>query len=201
MLKLLCISIHIPNFSLDFQNFYFSTVCTVKMVELHHYAKFCRNCFNRGRDIAIFRYFKMAAAAIFGFSKFKFFNGWNSQEGQTVSRCQISSKSFEPRPRYASFNIMLFWLENAYSRPFLGFLGTHFSQMMSLIILTPKRTILGLNHAIWAINREYFPIDFWMGLTRVLYMYFHWFNITGSQKWVLVVINMVGVNISNLSSP
>ena len=46
---------------------------------------------------------------------------------------------------------MLVWLENAYSRPFLGsFLG----QMMSLIVLTPKRTILGPNHVIWAINRE-----------------------------------------------
>ena len=32
MLKLLCISIHIPNFSLDFQNFNFSTVNTVKRV-------------------------------------------------------------------------------------------------------------------------------------------------------------------------
>ena len=53
MLKLLCISIHIPNFSFDFQNFNFSTVRTVKRVELHHYAKFCRNRSNRGRDIVI----------------------------------------------------------------------------------------------------------------------------------------------------
>jgi len=67
MLKLLRISIHIPNFSLDFQNFNFSTVRTVKRVELHHYAKFCRNRFNRGRDIAIFRYFKIAVAAILDF--------------------------------------------------------------------------------------------------------------------------------------
>ena len=80
-----------------------------------------------------------------GFSKFPFLNG---QEGGTASLRQISSKSFEPRPRYASFNIMLVWLENAYSRPFLGFLGAHFSGMMSLIVLTPKSTILGLNHVI-----------------------------------------------------
>ena len=31
---------------------------------LHHYAKFCRNHFNRGRDMAIVRFFKMADAAM-----------------------------------------------------------------------------------------------------------------------------------------
>jgi len=36
---------------------------------------------------------------------------------------------------------------------FGGFWGT-FPQMMSLIVLAPKRTILGLNHVIRAINRE-----------------------------------------------
>ena len=49
---------------------------------------------------------------------------------------------------------MLVWLENAYSRPFWGVLGAHFPQMMSLIVLIPKRTVLGLNHVIWAIDRE-----------------------------------------------
>ena len=72
MLNLPCISIHIPNFSLDFQNFNFSTVRTVKKVELHHYAKFCQNRFNRGRDIAIYRFFKMAATAILDFRNLKF---------------------------------------------------------------------------------------------------------------------------------
>jgi len=56
---------------LDFQNFNFSTVKTVKRVELHHYAQFCRNRFNHGRGIAIFRYFKMAAVAIFDFGNLK----------------------------------------------------------------------------------------------------------------------------------
>jgi len=93
VVKLLCISIHIPNFSSDFQ-------------------------------------------------KFQFFNGQNGQEGGTASLCQILSKSFEPRPRYVSFNIMLVWLENAYSRPFWGLLG-HISQMMSLIVLTSKRPSFG----------------------------------------------------------
>ena len=38
--------------------------------------------------------------------------------------------------------------------PFWGVFGAHLPQMMSLIVLTPKRTILGRNHVIWAINRE-----------------------------------------------
>jgi len=43
--------------------------------------------------------------------------------------------------------------------PFGIFWGT-FPQIMSLIVLTPKRTILGLNHVIWAINREFFLLIF-----------------------------------------
>jgi len=87
----------------DFRNFKFLTVGTVKRVELHQCAKFRSNRPNSGRDIAIFRR--------------------NVQECQTASLCQISSKSLETRPRYVSFNIMLVWLENAYSRPILGVLG------------------------------------------------------------------------------
>jgi len=40
-------------------------------MELHHYAKFWRNRLNRGRDIAIFRIFKMADAAMLDFQNFK----------------------------------------------------------------------------------------------------------------------------------
>ena len=47
-------------------------VGTLKRVELHHPAKFCRNRSNRGWDIAISRFFKMAAAAILDFRNFKF---------------------------------------------------------------------------------------------------------------------------------
>jgi len=36
----------------------------VKRVELHLHARFRQNRFNGGRDMAIFRFFKMAAAAI-----------------------------------------------------------------------------------------------------------------------------------------
>jgi len=63
--------------------------------------------------------------------------------------CQISIsvpnfvEIVEPWPRYVSFNIILVRLENAYLRPFLGFFWAHFPQMMSLIVLTPKRPILG----------------------------------------------------------
>ena len=38
--------------------------------------------------------------------------------------------------------------------PFWGVFGAHFPQMMSLIVLTPKRTVLGRKYVIWAINRE-----------------------------------------------
>jgi len=55
---------------LGFSKFHFFN-STVKKVELHQFAKFHRNCSNRGRDV--------------------------------------------------SFNIMLVWLENAYSRPFWVF--------------------------------------------------------------------------------
>ena len=37
------------------------------MVELRHHAKFRRNRWNRSRDMAIFRFYKMAVAAILDF--------------------------------------------------------------------------------------------------------------------------------------
>ena len=42
------------------------------MFEMFHRAKFWRYRLNRGRDMAIFRFFKMAAAAILDFWKLKF---------------------------------------------------------------------------------------------------------------------------------
>ena len=56
------------------------------------YAKFYRHRSNRGRDIAIFGFFKMAAAVILDF---KMFNGRTRQEGRTTSLCQISTKSLQ----------------------------------------------------------------------------------------------------------
>ena len=52
---------------LDLQNFKFLTVGTVKRFEMRHLAKFSQNRSNRGRDMAIYRFFKMAAAAILDF--------------------------------------------------------------------------------------------------------------------------------------
>jgi len=48
----------------------------------------------------------------------------------------------------AMFIFSLFWLEIAYSRPFLAVLGAYFSQLWSPIVLTPKRTILGRKHVV-----------------------------------------------------
>jgi len=52
---------------LDLQNFKFLTVETVKRFEMRHLAKFRKNRSNRGRDMAIYRFFKLAAAAILDF--------------------------------------------------------------------------------------------------------------------------------------
>jgi len=58
--------------------------------KLRHHAKFRRNQSNHGRDIAIFRFFKMSAAILD--STFKIFNGRMAQEGRSASPCQIWSK-------------------------------------------------------------------------------------------------------------
>ena len=42
------------------------------MFEMPHHAKFGENRLKRGRDMAIFQFFKMAAAAILDFENFKF---------------------------------------------------------------------------------------------------------------------------------
>ena len=57
---------------LDFWNFKFLTVGTIKRVELHHRAKFRQNRSNCAWDMAIFRFFKMATAAILDFWNFEF---------------------------------------------------------------------------------------------------------------------------------
>jgi len=52
--------------------FSFLTVGTVKSAELRYYAKFYRINSNRGRDIVIFGFFKMAAAVILDCKLLKF---------------------------------------------------------------------------------------------------------------------------------
>ena len=92
--------------------------------------------------MANFQFIKMAAVAIVDFKIFKFLTV------ETVKRVELHQCAKFRRPQYLSFNIMLVWLGNAYSRPFLGGFWGKFPQMMSLIVLTPKRTILGRNHVI-----------------------------------------------------
>ena len=48
-----------------------------------------------------------------------------------------------------------FGLKSPIHEPFWGVFGAHFPQEMSLKVLTPKTTVLGRNHVIWAIKREY----------------------------------------------
>ena len=52
---------------LDLQNFKFLTVRTVKTFEMHYLAKFRQYRLNRGRDMGIFQFLKMASAAILDF--------------------------------------------------------------------------------------------------------------------------------------
>jgi len=84
--------------------------------EPRHYAKYCQNRSHRGRDIANFGFFKMAAAVILDF---KIFNGQTCQEGRTTSLCQISTKSFQSRPTCGDF--LLFKMAAAAIFDFLKF--------------------------------------------------------------------------------
>ena len=61
---------------LEFWNFKFLTLRTVKRVERHQYDKFRQNRSNGGRGMAIFKFFKMAAAAILNIWNFKFLTVW-----------------------------------------------------------------------------------------------------------------------------
>ena len=65
----------------------------------------------------------MAAAAILDFQNLK------RLTFVTVKRVELHHRAEFRRNRTAAvrFNIVLVWLENAYSRPFLGFFGGHIS--------------------------------------------------------------------------
>ena len=131
---------------------------TVKRVKLHHYAKLRQNRWNLGRDFAICRFSRWRPPPSWIFEIWNFYVR-NGQEGRTASPCQMSSKSLERRPRMCEFQYYASLAWKCLFTPLFGFLGTYPPNdvMMSLIVLTVKRTILGLNHVIWAINREYFP--------------------------------------------
>ena len=69
---------------LGFGNFTFLTVTTVKRVELRHHAKFCRNRSYHGRDMVIFGFFKIAAAAILDFRNFEFLPSVTSRGSKCI---------------------------------------------------------------------------------------------------------------------
>ena len=59
------------------------------MAELRRRAKFGRNRSNCGRDMAIFRFFKMTAAAILDFSNFKFLTVDSSRGSKCVAMSNL----------------------------------------------------------------------------------------------------------------
>jgi len=109
----------------NFWNLKFLTVGTVKRVEMRHLDNFCRNRSNRGRDMAIFRYFpKMATVRHLGFvlrvwgPPMKAFGGLYHGAKFGWNRCS----SFDNM----HFSILRVWLENAYSGPKIVFWGLTF---------------------------------------------------------------------------
>jgi len=71
----------------------------VKTVKLRRRTKFGRNRPKCGRDMAIFRFFKLVAAAILDFLKFELLTVGRLKRANCVAM-PISSKSVKPRPRY-----------------------------------------------------------------------------------------------------
>ena len=110
---------------LDFKNFIFLTVGTFKKVKLHDCTKFRQNRSHRGRDIAIFRLFKMAVAAILDFQNFEFLT-FGRVTSDELRHCAKFRRNRSKRGRDMCINIMLVWLENAYSLPFWGRFGGTF---------------------------------------------------------------------------
>jgi len=110
----------------------------------HHYAKFLSKLLEARLRYRDFWNFQDGGRSHVGFLTVE------KVKKVEVHQCAKFRRNWWNRGReaYVNFNIMLVWLENAYSRPFLSFFGAHFHQMMSLIVLTFKRTILGPNHVI-----------------------------------------------------
>ena len=82
------------------------TVGTLNRVELRLRAKFCRNRSNPCSDIAIYRFFMMAAVRHLEFSKVgKKFNFRTHSEAQYASPIQILQRSVQPFRRYGRFSI------------------------------------------------------------------------------------------------
>ena len=69
---------------------------------MRHRAKFREDQSNPSGDMANFRFFTMAAAAILDVGNF---NAWDAEEGPTESACQILSKSLKSGLRYGDLPI------------------------------------------------------------------------------------------------
>jgi len=142
---------------LECLKFQILTIGIVKKVKLCHRAKFCRNRSNRSRDMVILRFFKMATAAILDFWNLKFLtvNGRNGQEGRTASACQNFVEIARTVAEICEFQYYASLAWKCLFTPLLeGFWGT-FPPNDVTHRPNPKRTVLGLNHVIWAIKREY----------------------------------------------
>ena len=72
---------------------------------IRHHAKFIEDRSNHSRDMAICRFFKMAAVRHIGFLKVGNFNSWSGSKAQYESPCQISQRSVKPFRRYGDFSI------------------------------------------------------------------------------------------------
>jgi len=103
-----------------------------------------------GRDMVIFLFFKVAAAAILDCRNFEFLTVRRIMSDELRHYAKFR-RNRSKRGRDMSVLILCYF---GLKMPILGVFGAHFPQMMSLIVLTSKRTVLGLNHVIWAINRK-----------------------------------------------
>jgi len=88
---------------LGFLLFLFVKVGTVKSAELRNYAKFYRNRSNRGRDIAIFAFFKMAAADVLDFKIFKFLTVGHARKVELLHCAKFRLNRANPGQQMAIF--------------------------------------------------------------------------------------------------
>ena len=133
-------------------------------VKLHHYAKFRPNRWNRSR------------AMVFGFSRewpppsriFEISNFYGrTSHGVEMHHCVKFRRNRSNRGQVMSVSILReLGMKMPIHAPFWFFWGAYFPRMMSLIVLTPRRTVFGLNDVIWAIQREYWSRGLSWDMTR-----------------------------------
>ena len=76
--------------------------------------------------------------------EYKFYSGPPTKSTMRFEyHVKIWHRSDIPRRRYYDFIILPLWLENAKSRPFLGFLGVLNPLILWVVIQTPQKHILG----------------------------------------------------------